>query len=168
MRTFKQLILMYRSGEDDFRHSYKLGIDQRGHTFWEAAGAVDTKSKVWRLFEGDLNGFDLRAADLKGRPSDTDERVLDARCMCLTIVFRDETIFTGIHYFLKDPPGWMAFAEVIVEAAEVAELVRPLWKRLADSAQILSCGDRERLIRRLGEHLAGYESIPAFLRRNGE
>lgn len=168
MRVFRQLILLYQSGGEDFRYSYKLEIDQLGHTFWEGTGAVDTKSKAWRLFEGYLNDFDPWVADLQGRPSDADEIVLDAPRMCLTVTFHDGTVFTGIHYFLNAPPDWMVLVESVAEAAEVDELVRPSWKRLADGARMLCRGDRERLIRRLEQQRSNYESLPGFLRRNGE
>lgn len=158
-RNFKRLVLAFDSGMVEFPYSYRLDIDAHARAQWRAGGAVDTASKVWRLPAIDEVG--RIAARVVGQPSDS-ATVLDAPCVQLTVRFTDGTTFSGRHYrgVSETPPAWVDLASMIEEAAGVDELVRPMWKRLADQARHLSDADRARLITRLREQ----PDLPAFLK----
>ncbi len=55
----------------------------------------------------------------------------------------------------------MELVGVVEENVRVDELIRPLWKRLADQARHLSDADRARLLARLRDQ----PDLPAFLKR---
>ncbi|MFY2839313.1 hypothetical protein ACOTJR_27950 [Achromobacter xylosoxidans] len=158
-RNFKRLALAFDSGWVDYPYSYRLDIDGAGCAVWQASGAVDVVSRAWRIPEGimdDLCGWELPSGDDEG------DLVLDAPCIRLTVQFCDGTVFKGVHYDCTgDAPAWVDLASMIEEAAGVDELVRPMWKRLADQARHLSDADRARLITRLREQ----PDLPAFLKR---
>ncbi|GAB1843324.1 hypothetical protein MyNCGM152_40880 [Achromobacter xylosoxidans] len=162
-QNFKRLALAFDSGWVDYPYSYRLDIDEQAYAVWQASGAADTRSKVWRLPEGVVDELCEWTADLKVQPADDDQMVIDAPCIRLTVQFRDGTVFKGVHYppVPEDPPAWVGLASMIEEAAGVDELVRPMWKRLADQARHLSDADRARLITRLREQ----PDLPAFLKR---
>jgi len=157
----KKLTLEYDSGLVDYCYCYTLSIDAHGLVRWEGGGAVETQSKIWRLSEGAVKEIGEWAVDLKVQPLGVDSVVLDAPCTRLVVEFFDGNIIKGVCYHTGDElRAWMEFVELLIETAGVNELVRPLWKRLADQAICLSGEDQARLIGRITG-----SNPPAFLRK---
>ncbi|MBY6346899.1 hypothetical protein E5C31_13095 [Providencia rettgeri] len=146
----KKLTLEYDSGLVDYCYHYTLSIDEHGLVSWEGGGAVETQSKSWRLYEGDVEEIGAWATDLKAQTLGVDSVVLDVPCIRLMIEFLDGSITKGVCYRTGDElRAWVEFAELLMETVGVNELVRPLWKRLADKAICLSGEDQAHLIERI-------------------
>lgn len=152
MNKFKSIELCFSSGYVAFPYQFTISIDCDGYATWRASGYVETQESSQNVHPSLLEDISEWSSDFiesEQNPECLD--ICDAPKWELRIIRDGQNNFHEVHYLRSEEklPLWIELADVIVEAVQAEDKVRPRWKLLADEARQLSGDELNLLMRRL-------------------